>query len=345
MFGPRFLDHVTVIVLRDDHRHSGSRGRAVSWPWMLLSICLLVAPEPSMAFMLEDVRCVAPEVAADYPAWSTDGTRIAVDDGDRLGIRVIRLTDDSVIVLGTPHWNDPSWAPRRDLLAFVDKAKGGLYTTTVSTPDSERVLVRGWVEGYSFPWSPDGKLLLFRRAGSLFVVSSAGGTPRMLLAGTEPGAAVTDARFSQDGSQIYAERGEDFVRLAVRTNKLSSFGPVSPRYFAISPAGEPAAYVISKHGELVSVRSDGAMETTPLERPGIGIDVNPGTRDVVLGISQRGLFVLPRAQRQLAPIRGDPTDRFPRWAPAGDDRLAFIRGEADHTMVCVARVANDGDER
>jgi WD40 repeat protein len=127
-------------------------------------------------------------------AWSPDGSVIvyenpcAEDPCAEPGLSVLQLTDDASTRL--THGNDSGavWSPDGSRIAFVrfGGSAGGLYvmdrdgghlaklTTSTSQDAGDR----------DIHWSPDGRSIVFTRGsefGDLYIVSSSGGTPRLLV--------------------------------------------------------------------------------------------------------------------------------------------------------------------
>jgi len=127
-------------------------------------------------------------------AWSPNGVSIAYEnsctDGDcpDPGLSLLRVTDGTPQPLTHGHDSSPVWSPDGGRIAFVrgDGASAGLYVMDGDGRNVTRLTTSTDPEGgdRDVHWSPDGRSIVFTRGpdfGDLYIVPSAGGTPRLLV--------------------------------------------------------------------------------------------------------------------------------------------------------------------
>jgi Tol biopolymer transport system component/DNA-binding winged helix-turn-helix (wHTH) protein len=135
------------------------------------------------------------------PSWSPDEKYLvfASDRSGNLDLWIQGIDDTSARQLtSTPsHDSEPAWAPDGRSIAFrSERGDGGLYVIGADGTAERRLTTFG----YRPRWSSDGRLILFSnrrvdgipQSASMFVVGSAGGSPRPLL--------VDDARAFRSAS-------------------------------------------------------------------------------------------------------------------------------------------------
>lgn len=124
------------------------------------------------------------------PSWSPDEQYLvfASDRSGNLDLWIQGIDDTSARRLtSTPsHDSEPAWAPDGRSIAFRSERDGGGLYVIGADGTAERHLTNF---GYRPRWSSDGRLILFSnrrvdgipQTASMFVVDSAGGSPRPLL--------------------------------------------------------------------------------------------------------------------------------------------------------------------
>jgi TolB protein len=141
-------------------------------------------------------RNVTRDGSASSPAWSPDGGRLAFARGN--GIFVVRRDGSRkrhIARRADP--TGPAWSPDGRRIAFA--APGEVWLVGANGT-GERLLARGASSDTHVVWSPDGRSLAYAGssggASGVFVVSSAGGRPRLLSQRDE------EALWSPDGRRI-----------------------------------------------------------------------------------------------------------------------------------------------
>jgi len=174
------------------------------------------------------VRITVNDVDDDSPAWSPDGTRLAlrVDEVDPSSpgdsnVVVTPVDDPGVIILGPGE--DPVWSPDGQLIA-MRAAEGGTSRIWVQAADGgERRQVTDVSVASSPPtWSPDGQRLMFASSG-LFLVEVATGSISALT--TEPGSMPA---WSITGTIAFATPGSPSPGFFVIDSDGSQLRRVSP---------------------------------------------------------------------------------------------------------------------
>jgi TolB protein len=145
----------------------------------------------------------------ERPAWSADGTRLAFQSSaPSPDIQVINADGTGLRQLGKG--TAPSWSPDGRKLAFAQGTAGTIFVmnddgsgrTAIASPgfrnpdDGLRTLV----------WSPDGQHIAFVAASfedvsEVFLAALAGGSPRVLVAGTNRNT-QSEPAWSPDGSSM-----------------------------------------------------------------------------------------------------------------------------------------------
>jgi len=141
-------------------------------------------------------RNVTHDGSASSPAWSPDGRTLAFGRGN--GIFVVRRDGSRkrhIARRADP--GAPAWSPDGRRIAF---APPGELRIVGANGTGERLIARGASSDTRAVWSPDGRSLAYRGtrggASGVFVVSSAGGRPRLLSRRDE------EALWSPDGRRI-----------------------------------------------------------------------------------------------------------------------------------------------
>jgi WD40 repeat protein len=127
-------------------------------------------------------------------AWSPDGASIVYEnpctDGacSAPGLSVLRRADNVSTRLTTGNDSGASWSPDGSRIAFVrfGCSSGGIYVMDADGGHVTRLTTSTSQDGgdRDVHWSPDGRSIVFSRGseyGDLYIVSSSGGTPRLLV--------------------------------------------------------------------------------------------------------------------------------------------------------------------
>ncbi|HEX6702015.1 MAG TPA: hypothetical protein VF101_14910 [Gaiellaceae bacterium] len=241
------------------------------------------------------------------PAWSRDGTRIAVVRGQALSVVAVAGGRARVVARGA-QGVVPLWL-RGGRVAYVTLARvrGVVATAAVGRP--ARILLRGPTSFATAPhafaalaWSPDGRRLAFlltsARGTELGVVAPDGAGKRVLARG------VTDGpTWSPDGRLIaFAAKG----------------------LYVVRASGGPVRRVTSRAAEAPDWSPDGSH---------IAFLVDDSTSDgyALLSVDPNG--------RHLKRLAGNVSS-VPSWSPDGQ-RIAFSTG-APYEDTAIATIRPDG---
>lgn len=277
-------------------------------------------------------------------AWSPDGKTLAFSDrnsesGPATSIFLLTLDSLKLRRLTSPQnpggdYN-PAFSPDGQTLAFNRGSQGmtSIYTISISG-DREQRLLSGIQNGWGLAWAPDGRDIIFGRAGWLanaawlWKVSARGGEPQRLQFGQE------GVQPSIRGNRLAYLRQMANLNIWRRTvNSLSSVGPAE-RFISstkmetgpqFSPDGSRVVFESTRTGtyEVWMCRSDGSelvqlthlnsMTGTPRWSPDgreIAFDSrSPGNADIFVMDSHGNL------PHQLT--RGPSSDVVPSWSRDG----------------------------
>lgn len=212
------------------------------------------------------------------PAWSPDGTRLAVSIRDRIHVITAAGSGGAPLTVwdqGDSLEREPAWSPDGHQIAFASDAGGGF---------------------------------------DLYVVAASGGWPRRVtqLHGDERTPAWT-----RDGRLVFAHRdGAQWDLLVVAPGEGVGGEAAAPQHVTSSPEDELAPAVSPDGRRLVFASSranaDGDLDlwTMPLPEPGA-----PPLAETTGEDTPGDRADTPRPRRVLR-ARGD--DDRPAWAPAGD---------------------------
>jgi TolB protein len=174
-----------------------------------------------------DVRRLTNDPIDDrYPRWSPDGTKLIYQSGK-----------DGVLT------NPQSTIRFTDL--YVIDVDGAHVTNITNTPS----VSEGWAS-----WSPDGRTILYSKAGVITLANADGSNPRSLHA-PDPGFTDDAAAWSPDGNTIaystynlnHPFATDTYVIFSIKADgtgiqRLTGLGYSSARYPAWSPDGTKIVY-------------------------------------------------------------------------------------------------------
>jgi Tol biopolymer transport system component len=102
---------------------------------------------------------------AGFPSWSPDGKRIVyrIWGGEKYGLRILDLEDQSVKVLTDEYDNLPFWSPDGSLIAFTRKHEGNNFDIFTIRPDGTdlRRLTTTPANDAHAVWTADSKFLMW----------------------------------------------------------------------------------------------------------------------------------------------------------------------------------------
>jgi Tol biopolymer transport system component/DNA-binding winged helix-turn-helix (wHTH) protein len=179
-------------------------------------------------------------------------------------IRVNPVTTEADIILPDAGATDVDVTPDGEWLVYSLRENGALWKSRRN--GKERVELTALPPGALAPqWSPDGKEVLFtafflEKRPQLYVVSSAGGTPRPILPATR--ASTQSGDWSPDGKRIlfdYSEQGGSDLRILDRA--AAKIETVPDSQFLVqarwSPDGKHVAAIHSKTHQIMLYALDG----------------------------------------------------------------------------------------
>jgi hypothetical protein len=238
------------------------------------------------------------------PAWSPDGSRLAVaifpTGGGPRAVWVLDADGSKAVKVGSAgNVSVPSWSPDGSTIAYAASTSDGRTEVRLVSPDGtdERVIHGEVAEGtfaiFSAKFSPDGREILFDRGTDsgfdIFVMDVDGTNVRRL---TTTGSDY-DPHWSPDGSRIaFTRQGEGaqsdiYVMDADGTNvqQLTDGGEgVTNLYPNWAPDGTAIAYiagVTGGPGSLVVMNPDGSEPFTLVEGEVLGVSWQPLPSDTV----------------------------------------------------------------
>jgi Tol biopolymer transport system component len=200
----------------------------------------------------ETARLIPNSTDLTDPAWSPDGTRLAVTSLDGEVFDVYTMTPDGTdrtLVLRNASY--PSWSPDAKQLVVMRETEGkGSSLAIVNTDGTDvRTLVPGGTEEapnealhVSAPeWSPDGKLIAFVHKGdSIELITPDGRRVPMPVAASD--VASGDVSWSPDSSKLAFDRYDSKVHeVAVVVDLASGHETVLPgeENGAVTPVWSP----------------------------------------------------------------------------------------------------------
>ncbi len=224
------------------------------------------------------------------------------------------------ISLGPSHGLDPiAWS--RNGSRLLGRAKKNLYV--LNADGSRRQLTRGGITAWG-SFSPDGEMVAYDWASGdlhrLYVIDSAGGTPKLLLASGDRMAFLTFPAWSPDGSQIaFIEStvvgetswGERIYRLTLSVVNADGTGERVLRDLGRedrSPTGWAKGLVWSPDGSRFAFSSQSI--------------VGPASQLYVVNADGSELRRLTKRMNYASNAS---------WSPDGS-RIAFVRGSTLFTM-------------
>jgi len=214
-------------------------------------------------------------------SWSPDGKLLAYSDRTNSGeaatfISLLSLDSSEVRRLTSPRSPvgdyNPVFSPDGRTLAFNRGSQGvtAIYTTPVSGGE-ERRLISGVQYGWGLAWTPDGRDIVFARAGWLpdtgwlWKISRNGGEPERLQfgqQGVEP--SIRGNRL------VYARQTEN---INIWRRELSSLAPPGPSDRFISSTRMESGPQFSPDGKMIAFEStrSGAYEVWMCRSDGTGL--------------------------------------------------------------------------
>jgi TolB protein len=182
--------------------------------------------EPDQIYVLDLARSSRPKQLTDesftatlWPAWSPDGTRLAVSrsEGESSSIWVMSangknaraLTEDDLVEETTFTPDEfPTWSPGGDRIAFTSFLPDGnddLFVMNANGSGQTR-LTSGPEYDSDPAWSPDGSRLAFSRDGDIYTMSPDGSGVHQLTRGSARDGAPA---WSRDGRELAFARADE----------------------------------------------------------------------------------------------------------------------------------------
>jgi TolB protein len=210
---------------------------------------------------------------------------------------------------------------------------GGVESTLeiIDVATGARQVVYRALEHFEAPnWSPDGRFLVFNRAGRLYRVPIGGGSPEQIDTGAA-GRLNNDHGFSPDGRLLAIshspERQSLIYVLPAGGGEPRLVTPQGPSYWhGWSPDGKRLAYCAQRKGEfdVYTISVDGGAETRLTTAPGLddGPDYTADGRFIYFNSERTGVMRIWRmapdgsAQEQVT-FDDEYADWFPHPSPDG----------------------------
>lgn len=264
-----------------------------------------------------------------HPAWSADGTRLAVTRDLRqehvsesvFVIDVVGVRGNSTRILRPAADTQLSASPDGHRVVFSRRVDQRNEIVTMNTDGS---LPRRLAFGTEPIWSPSGEKIAFERNGALYSMNTDGSAQLQLATGSQPS-------FSPDGRFLAYTRDAIYSVGATGGPERRLTGELCPnpeRWYAAEPAWSPdgarIAFTVVDCGpdEVFLMRSDGsnahriAEGSLPLWSPA-------GDRLAFIGYPSNKISTMrPDGSERNDLVSG----RGAAWSPDGR-RIAFVRGQ------------------
>jgi dipeptidyl aminopeptidase/acylaminoacyl peptidase len=260
------------------------------------------------------------------PSWSHRGTKIAVDSAQPPGVFEIEIATSTVKRLSTEAYhNNPSYSPRDDTLAFVDKERGGLWLRT--SRGDVRELVKGRVEMPEHPWSPDGRWIVFTSPRGLSLVAVESGEERV-LARAEAGAWNSVVRWGADGAQLIGRLNRTVVIIDARTGDLRRLEDFAGSLPMMGAGGVIWARPAKSDTSLLRRSATGETREIDLGGSIQAIDVDATTGRVLVSVANKGVALIDPESLSVSWVVKGGQPKTLSWAPDGK-RFALLRWQGD----------------
>jgi Tol biopolymer transport system component len=206
------------------------------------------------------------------PAWSADGTRIALERYSRIFVKDIRTGQPVRLTSG--FGEGPAWSPNDTKVIFSDYRDGDqeIYTMNSSDGSGLRKLTDNQNHDVSPVWSPDGTKIAFERDYDIWVMD-ADGTDQVNLTNS-PSLSEYEPDWSPDGIKIAFTNGswsDIFVMNAdgSRQVNLTNTPSVNDDDPTWSPNGNKIAF--ESRGDLFKMNAaDGSQQVNLTNTPESG---------------------------------------------------------------------------
>ena len=291
--------------------------------------------------------------AANWTAWSPDGTRLALavenlGSGDPYRARhiwVIEADGSNMVQLTSgPEWdNSPSWSPDGNQIVFQRSIfEGDSYIVTIDVDSSnETPLTAGSTKEGSPSWSPDGATIGYvTEYGQLALMAPDGSNRREIVANHAVGGILGGMSWSPDSSQIAYTRdlgectGIVLINADGTDERRISHLPGDSRQPAWSPDGELLLFVntIARGTGQIYIVSVHGGSRHGLEEGCAQVERYEPNQDVAAPYDWHSRFpqeAAPASALECRPPdpRGGLTAGFPRpaWVPSvGKLRIAVL---------------------
>jgi serine/threonine protein kinase len=272
------------------------------------------------------------------------------------------------ITTGPGYEGYPAWSPAGQTIAYVADVNNTLqiFTRRLSSPVSAQITQASYDCTYPF-WSPDGTRIYYvslaRDRESIWSVSAAGGTPRVVVENATRGAIAPDGAtiaFLRDGqpADIVGASALWFSSRGVET-KYAPFDHLRFVEAALSFSPDGSKLGLSAVPRTINLQPDARgwqfwvvplSGTQPYRRLRWWSDVvprvsnfawMPDNRHLVLGVTSLStpgshLWMADLEQDRASSLtRGPGSESYPSSSPGGD-QIVFVTGEPDYDVVDIS---------
>lgn len=319
-----------------------------------------------------DVRRVTDDQGNDKqaPAWSPDGTRLAIVHGPEAKLSVLQADGSGRVDLGPTNVGRPSFSPDGSTILYYSYSSATgtneIHTIPAEGGQPTRLTSGAGTLNFMPDWSPDGSQIVFvsNRGCSpycyerVWAMAADGSNLRLLHADgmydaaprwSPDGSAIVFDAWTPDGARLHvvAPDGSGLRRLDLGADRSQQDRMGSWQPLAEVPPATPTASIAFVRDRVVYAGTvqAGVADVAPVISGG-DADLNfDGTRLVLSrfadGATGQDLWAIDVDGSDLVQLTDTPDvqEQHPTWSP--DGRIAFIQGVSSQLVVMDA----DGSDR